>query len=89
MKWAVAQGFTVFMISWVNPDAHYKDLDFEDYMKQGPLAAFDAVEKATGQKDINVIAYCLGGTLMAATLADGTPVPASGALCQRSLARMA
>ena len=69
VKWAVAQGFTVFIISWVNPDAKLKDRNFEDYMLQGPLAAMDAIEKATGEAAINVIAYCLGGTLMAATLA--------------------
>lgn len=69
VKWAVAQGFTVFIISWVNPDATLKNMNFEDYMLQGPLAAFEAMEKATGQKNVNVIAYCLGGTLMTATLA--------------------
>lgn len=69
VKWAVAQGFTVFIISWVNPDAKLKNMNFEDYMLQGPLAAFEAMEKATGQKNVNVIAYCLGGTLMTATLA--------------------
>ena len=69
VKWAVAQGFTVFIISWVNPDAKLKDRNFEDYMLQGPLAALDAMEQATGEKAANVIAYCLGGTLMSATLA--------------------
>ncbi len=69
VRWAVAQGFTVFIISWVNPDAKLKHKNFEDYMLEGPLAAFAAIEKATGEKNINVIAYCLGGTLMTATLA--------------------
>lgn len=69
VKWAVAQGFTVFIISWVNPDAKYAKKNFEDYMFEGPLAAMDAIEKATGEKQITAIAYCLGGTLMSATLA--------------------
>ncbi len=69
VKWAVDQGFTVFMISWVNPDEKLAAKTFEDYMVEGPLAALEAVEKATGEKDANVIGYCLGGTLLACTLA--------------------
>jgi polyhydroxyalkanoate synthase len=69
IKWAVEQGYTVFVISWVNPDEKLRDKTFEDYMDLGPLAALDAIEKATGEKDANVIGYCLGGTLLACTLA--------------------
>jgi polyhydroxyalkanoate synthase len=69
VKWAVDQGFTVFMISWVNPDEKLAEKTFEDYMVEGPLATLDAIEQATGEKDANVIGYCLGGTLLAATLA--------------------
>ncbi len=69
IKWAVAQGFTVFVMSWVNPDERLAEKTFEDYMMDGPLAALDAIEKATGEKDANVIGYCLGGTLLASTLA--------------------
>ena len=69
IKWAVAQGHSVFVISWVNPDEKLAAKTFEDYMLEGPLAAFDAVAKATGEKDVNVIGYCLGGTLLATTLA--------------------
>jgi polyhydroxyalkanoate synthase len=69
IKWAVAQGHTVFVVSWVNPDEKLTAKTFEDYMLEGPLAAFDAVRKATGEKDLNVIGYCLGGTLLATTLA--------------------
>ena len=69
IKWAVAEGFTVFVISWVNPDEDMATKSFDDYMLQGPLAALDAIEKATGEKDANVIGYCLGGTLLACTLA--------------------
>src|SRR3546814_3985475 len=69
IRWAVEQGHTVFVISWVNPDEALKAKTFEDYMTEGPLAALDAVEQATGEKDANVIGYCLGGTLLACTLA--------------------
>jgi len=69
IKWATEQGYTVFVVSWVNPDEHLSKMVFEDYMKQGPLAALDAIEKATGQRKVSAIGYCIGGTLMAATLA--------------------
>jgi len=69
IKWWVDQGFTVFLISWVNPDASLAEKNFEDYMFEGPLAALDAIEKATGEKEVNAAGYCLGGTLLAATLA--------------------
>jgi polyhydroxyalkanoate synthase len=68
IKWALDQGHTVFVVSWVNPDARLAQMSFEDYMKQGPLAALDAVEKATGERQVNFIGYCLGGTLLGATL---------------------
>jgi polyhydroxyalkanoate synthase len=68
IKWALDQGHTVFVLSWVNPDARLAQMGFEDYMKQGPLAALEAVEKATGEKQVNFIGYCLGGTLLGATL---------------------
>ena len=69
IKWAVDQGHTVFVISWVNPDAKLAAKGFDDYMKEGPLAALDAVEKATGERKVNFIGYCLGGTLLGCTLA--------------------
>ncbi len=69
IKWAVGEGFTVFVVSWVNPDEKLAAKTFEDYMFEGPLAALDAIEEATGEKSVNVIGYCLGGTLLAATLA--------------------
>ncbi len=68
IRWAVSEGMTVFVISWVNPDEKLAHKDFEDYLLEGPLAALDAIEKATGEADANVIGYCLGGTLLAATL---------------------
>ena len=69
VKWAVEQGFTVFIVSWVNPDEKLAQKSFDDYMIEGPLAALDAIKQATGEREINVIGYCLGGTLLAATLA--------------------
>jgi polyhydroxyalkanoate synthase len=68
VKWCVDQGLTVFVISWVNPDERLADKDFQDYMLEGPLAALDAIEKATHEKEINALGYCLGGTLLAAAL---------------------
>ncbi len=68
IRWAVQQGHTVFVISWVNPDARLAQKGFDDYMLEGPLAALDAVEKATGSREVNFIGYCLGGTLLGATL---------------------
>jgi polyhydroxyalkanoate synthase len=69
VRWAVAQGHTVFVISWVNPDERLADKSFEDYMKLGFLAALDAIELATGMREVNAIGYCLGGTLLGSTLA--------------------
>ena len=69
IKWAVDQGHTVFVISWVNPDERLSDKSFEDYIVEGPLAALDAIEAATGERDVKAIGYCIGGTLLAATLA--------------------
>ncbi len=69
IRWAVGQGHTVFVVSWVNPGESLADKTFEDYMLEGPLAALDAIEAATGEREANVIGYCLGGTLLASTLA--------------------
>jgi polyhydroxyalkanoate synthase len=69
IKWAVDQGHTVFVVSWVNPDAELAEKTFDDYMVEGPLAAMDAIEKATGERLVNIIGYCLGGTLTACALA--------------------
>ena len=69
IKWCVDQGHTVFVISWVNPGAELADKGFSDYLLEGPLAALDAIEQATGEAEVNVIGYCIGGTLIASTLA--------------------
>jgi polyhydroxyalkanoate synthase len=68
LRWAAGEGLTVFVISWVNPDATLAHKDFQDYLAEGTLAALDAIEKATGEPDVNAIGYCLGGTILAATL---------------------
>jgi polyhydroxyalkanoate synthase subunit PhaC len=69
VRWLVDRGYTVFLVSWVNPGADMAGKGFEDYMQGGIFAALDAVEKATGVKDPNCVGYCIGGTLLAATLA--------------------
>ena len=69
IKWAVDQGVTVFVISWVNPDKSLGSKTFEDYMKEGPLAAMDVIERATGEMKVHTMGYCVGGTLLASTLA--------------------
>jgi polyhydroxyalkanoate synthase len=69
VRYAVSQGHTVFMVSWVNPDAHLGDAGFEDYMHKGVFEALDAIKVATGETDVNAIGYCLGGTLLGTTLA--------------------
>jgi polyhydroxyalkanoate synthase len=69
VKWATARGYTVFVASWVNPDSRLAQKTFEDYMHEGIFGALDAIEKATGEKEVNAIGYCIGGTLLSATLA--------------------
>jgi polyhydroxyalkanoate synthase subunit PhaC len=69
VKYLVEQGFTVFMISWKNPDAAMEDTQFEDYMTLGPLAAADVIQDITGSEKVNPVGYCIGGTLLAVTLA--------------------
>jgi polyhydroxyalkanoate synthase subunit PhaC len=69
IKWCTDQGHTVFVISWVNPGAELANKGFADYLLEGPLAALHAIEQATGEAEANVVGYCIGGTLMASTLA--------------------
>jgi polyhydroxyalkanoate synthase len=69
VKWLTEQGHTVFMISWVNPDESLREMDFQDYIFEGPLAALDAITQATGETEVNAIGYCIGGTLLSALLA--------------------
>lgn len=69
IKWAVEQGHTVFVISWVNPDERHAKKDWESYARDGIAFGLDTIEKATGETQVNAIGYCVGGTLMAAALA--------------------
>ena len=69
IKWCVDQGITVFVISWVNPDKDLGKKTFADYMTEGPLAAMDVIEKVTGELKVHTAGYCVGGTLLASTLA--------------------
>ncbi len=69
VRWLVEQGHTVFLISWRNPGPGQRDLTWADYMQMGPLAAMDAMEQATGEKQVNILSYCIGGTLTASTMA--------------------
>jgi len=69
IKWTVDQGYTVFVVSWVNPDESYRDTDFEQYLLDGSLKALDVVEEICGGEKVNVIGYCIGGTLLTAMLA--------------------
>jgi len=69
VKWLVEQGYTVFMISWVNPDERHGKLTWEDYMFEGASAAIDRALAETGQKSLHIGAYCVGGTLAGTLLA--------------------
>jgi len=69
IKWATDQGHTVFVMSWVNPDARLAKKSFEDYLTEAALTAVDKVCEQTGEKEINAAGYCLGGTLLGTTLA--------------------
>lgn len=69
VRWLINQGYTVYMISWVNPDKRHSHKNFEDYMQEGPLAALDIIQKITDESMVNAAGYCIGGTLLACTLA--------------------
>jgi polyhydroxyalkanoate synthase subunit PhaC len=69
IRWLVGQGHTVFVISWVNPDERLARKSFEDYMREGILEALEVIEKTTGETRVNAVGYCVGGTLLAVTLA--------------------
>ena len=68
IKWLVEQGRTVFVVSWVNPGTELREKTFEDYIKEGLFEALDAVEAATGEKKIDTIGYCIGGTMLSTAL---------------------
>jgi len=68
IQWVVSQGYTLFVVSWVNPDATYADVGMEEYIEEGFLTAIDQVKKITSQKQVNVVGYCIGGTTLSLTL---------------------
>ena len=68
IKWLVEQGYTVFIVSWVNPDRSYADVGMEDYIEDGFLTAIDEVKKITGEKQVNAVGYCIAGTTLHLTL---------------------
>ena len=69
IKWIVDQGFTLFVVSWVNPDASYADVGMDDYIRDGYLRAMAEVRRITGEAQINAVGYCIAGTTLSATLA--------------------
>ena len=69
IRWAVSEGVSVFVVSWVNPDERHKDYGFASYMHEGVLAAIDAVLRETGEDSLDTMGYCVGGTLLAVTMA--------------------
>ncbi len=69
IKWIVDQGFTLFVVSWVNPDASYRDVGMDDYVQDGYLAAIEEVKRITGEKQVNAVGYCIAGTTLSLTLA--------------------
>ena len=85
IQWARDQGFTVFAISWVNPDGSHAEKDFENYWLEGPYAALQAIEKITGQRATSIISYCLGGTLTVAGLAHLAAIGESGRVSSATL----
>jgi polyhydroxyalkanoate synthase len=69
IKWLVDQGFTLFVVSWINPDASYRDVGMDDYIRDGYLRAMEEVRRITGQPKVNAVGYCIAGTTLGLTLA--------------------
>lgn len=69
VRYLLNRGHSVFVVSWINPDSRHREKSFEDYMLDGPLAAINAIEQATGEKKVNILGFCIGGILVTATLA--------------------
>jgi len=69
IRWLVEQGHTVFVVSWVNPGPELADMDMADYIRLGPIAALHAIEQATGEREVDMFGFCMGGTLVAMALA--------------------
>ena len=69
IKWVTDQGYTLFVVSWINPDASYAEVGLEDYIEEGFLTAISEVKAITGQKQVNTVGYCIAGTTLHLTLA--------------------
>jgi polyhydroxyalkanoate synthase len=69
IRWAVEQGHTVFVVSWVNPDERHGATNWEAYIREGLQYGLDTIERTTGEREVNAVGYCVGGTLLAAALA--------------------
>ncbi|MFL0810665.1 MAG: class I poly(R)-hydroxyalkanoic acid synthase [Agarilytica sp.] len=65
VRWLVSQGYTVFMVSWVNPDESYRHIPFDDYINKGVIAAIEAASEISSSKNVNAVGYCVGGTVLA------------------------
>ncbi|HYI49301.1 MAG TPA: alpha/beta fold hydrolase [Allosphingosinicella sp.] len=73
IRWLVEQGHTLFVISWVNPGPELADRGLDDYLDLGPAAALDAIAKATGEREVDLFGFCMGGTLAAMAAARAEP----------------
>ncbi len=69
IRWIVEQGYTLFVVSWKNPDPSYRDFSLDDYVEKGYLTAIDETKKITGEKQVNAVGYCIAGTTLSLTLA--------------------
>lgn len=69
IRWIVEQGYTLFVVSWINPDDSYADVGLEDYIEEGYLQAVEVAKDITGEKQVNAVGYCIAGTTLSATLA--------------------
>lgn len=88
VNWIVKQGITVFIISWVNPDASFANQTIFDYLKLGPLAAISTIKKQLQVKEVNALGFCIGGTLLATTLAYNKAHKDNSIRCATFLATM-
>ena len=68
VKWILDQGYTLFMVSWINPDDSYRDVGMEEYIEDGYIAAFNEIKAITGEKNLNAVGYCIAGTTLSLTL---------------------
>ena len=69
IRWIVEQGYTLFVVSWINPDDSYAEVGLEDYIEEGYLQAVEVAKEITGEKQVNAVGYCIAGTTLSATLA--------------------